>query len=135
MNTATAVLWAAGAVHVALAAMNFFLPARIQLGENLAKLTPMVRQMAIVHHAYIVAMILGFAGLCFFFPAELASGRGLGRALAAGMSIFWLGRLPIQLFVYDRELRRKNRAIDILLLAMLAFMGGALGLAAIGGLS
>ncbi len=127
-------LYAAGAVHLALAAMNFFLPSRIQLGENLARLTPMVRQMAIVHHAYIVAVIFGFAGLCFFFPAELASGRGLGRALAAGISIFWLGRLPIQLFVYDRELRRKNRAIDILLLCMLAFMGGALGLAAIGGL-
>lgn len=131
MNT---LLAAAGVTHLALAAMNFFLPARIQLGENLAKVSPLVRQMAIVHHAYIVAVLVGFAGLCFFYPNELASGRGLGRALAAGISIFWLGRIPIQLFVYDRELRRKNRGIDLLLLAMVAFMGGALGLAAIGGL-
>jgi hypothetical protein len=130
----TTLLAAAGIVHVALAAMNAFLPARIELGANLARVSPVVRQMAIVHHAYIVAVLLGFAGLCFFYPAELASGRGLGRALAAGISIFWLARLPIQLFVYDRELRRKNRAVDLLMLAMVAFMGGVLGLAAIGGL-
>ena len=134
MNAATTLLWAAGAVHLGLAAMNFFLPSRIQLGENLAKVSPMVRQMAIVHHAYIVAVLVGFALLCFYYPADLASGRGLGRALAAGISIFWLGRIPIQLFVYDRELRRKHRGIDILLLAMVSFMGGVLGLAAIGGL-
>lgn len=131
MNT---LLAAAGVVHLALAAMNGFLPARIELGANLAKVSPMVRQMAIVHHAYIVAVLLGFAGLCFFYPSELASGRGLGRALAAGISIFWLARIPIQLFVYDRDLRRKNRAIDLLMLGMVAFMGGVLGLAAIGGL-
>jgi hypothetical protein len=128
-------LAAAGVAHLALAAMNAFLPARIDLGANLAKLSPIVRQMAIVHHAYIVAVLIGFAGLCFFYPAELASGRGLGRALAAGISIFWLARLPIQLFVYDRGLRRKNRMIDLLLLGMVAFMGGVLGLAAIGGLA
>jgi hypothetical protein len=126
-------LVAAGIVHVALAVMNAFLPARIELGANLAKVSPMVRQMAIVHHAYIVAVLLGFAGLCFFFPGELASGRGLGRALAAGISIFWLARIPIQLFVYDRELRRRNRGVDLLLLAMVAFMGGVMALAAIGG--
>ena len=131
MNT---LLAAAGVVHVALAGMNFFLPARIDLRANLEKVSPMVRQMAIVHHVYIVAVLLGFAALCFFYPDELASGRGLGRSLAAGMSIFWLARIPIQLFVYDRELRRKNRAIDLLMIGMVAFMGGALGLAAIGGL-
>ena len=131
MNT---LLAAAGAVHVALAAMNFFLPARIDLASNLAKVSPIVRQMAIVHHVYIVAVLIGFAALCFFFPEDLASGRGLGRALAAGMSLFWLGRIPIQLFVYDRELRRKNRAVDLLMIAMVAFMGGSLGLAALGGL-
>jgi hypothetical protein len=130
----TALLAAAGVVHVALAAMNAFLPSRIELGANLARVSPLVRQMAIVHHAYIVAVLLGFAGLCFFYPAELASGRGLGRALAGGISIFWLTRIPVQLFVYDRALRRKHRGIDLLLLAMAAFMGGVLGVAAIGGL-
>jgi len=131
MNT---LLAAAGVVHLALAGMNFFLPARIDLRANLERVSPMVRQMAIVHHAYIVAVLVGFAGLCFFYPDELASGRGLGRALAAGISVFWLARIPIQLFFYDRELRRKNRAIDLLLIGMVTFMGGVLGLAAIGGL-
>jgi len=134
MNTATTVLWAAGAVHLALAAMNFFLPSRIQLGENLAKLTPMVRQMAIVHHAYIVGILVGFAGLCFFFPADLASGRGLGRAIAAGIALFWTVRIPIQLFFYDKEQRRLNRGVDLLLLTLVTFMAAALWIAAAGGL-
>lgn len=128
-----ALLAAAGVVHLAMAAMNAFLPGRIDLPANLARLSPFVRQMAIVHHVYIVIVVVGFAGLCLFYPAELASGRGLGRALAAGMSLFWLSRIGIQLFVYDPELRRKNRGIDLLLLAMVAFMAGALGLAALGG--
>ena len=129
-----ALLAAAGAAHLVLAGMNFFLPGRIDLPANLARLSPLVRQMAIVHHAYIVGILFAFAGLCFFFPADLASGRGLGRAIAAGIAVFWTVRIPIQLFFYDKEQRRRNRGVDVLLLALVTFMAAALGIAAAGGL-
>ena len=129
-----ALLAAAGAAHLVLAGMNFFLPGRIDLPANLARLTPLVRQMAIVHHSYIVGILVGFAGLCFFFPADLASGRGLGRAIAAGIALFWTVRIPIQLFFYDKEQRRRNRGVDLLLLALVTFMAAALWIAAAGGL-
>ncbi len=133
METMTALLWAVGAVHLLVAAMNFFLPAKIELAPNLAKVSPLVRQMVIIHHVYIVAVIFAFAGLCFFRTADLAGGHGLGRVLAAGMSLFWLARIPIQLFYYDRETRRRHPVVDAGFLLMLAFMAGVLGLAAIGG--
>lgn len=134
MDTTHALLGAVGAVHLLVAAMNFLLPAKIELAPNLAKVSPLVRQMVIVHHVYIVGVIFAFAGLCFFFAADLAGGRGLGRVLAAGMSLFWLARIPVQLFYYDTETRRRHRAVDAGFLLMLAFMAGVLGLAAIGGL-
>jgi len=134
MNTPQALLWAVGTAHLLVAAMNFFLPAKIELAPNLAKVSPLVRQMVIVHHVYIVGVIFAFAGLCFFRAADLAAGSGLGRVLAAGMSLFWLARIPIQLFYYDPETRRRHRAVDVGFLLMLAFMAGVLGLAAIGGL-
>jgi hypothetical protein len=129
-----ALLAAAGVAHLILVGMNFFLPGRIDLHANFARLTPLVRQMAIVHHAYIVGILVGFAGLCFFFPADLASGRGLGRAIAAGIALFWTVRIPIQLFIYDKEQRRLNRGVDVLLLTLVTFMAAALWIAAAGGL-
>jgi len=134
MNTTHALLWSVGAVHLVVAAMNFFLPAKIDLAPNLAKVSPLVRQMVIVHHVYIVGVIFAFAALCFFFTADLAGASRLGSLLAAGMSLFWLARIPIQLFYYDKETRRRHRAVDAGFLLMLAFMAGVLGLAAIGSL-
>jgi hypothetical protein len=134
MNTMHALLWGVGAAHLLVAAMNFFLPAKIDLALDLAKVSPLVRQMVIVHHVYIVGVIFAFAGLCFFFTADLAGASRLGSLLAAGMSLFWLARIPIQIFYYDRETRRRHRAVDSGFLLLLAFMAGVLGVAAIGGL-
>jgi hypothetical protein len=134
MDTTHLLLGSVGAAHLLVALMNFFLPAKIGLGADLAKLSPIVRQMVIVHHVYIVGVILAFAGLCFFFAPDLAGGSTLGRVLAAGMSLFWLARIPIQLFYYDPETRRRHRAVDAGFLLLIGWMAGVLGFAAIGGL-
>ena len=46
----------------------------------------------------LIYVFLGIAALCFAFPGELA-GTALGRALLAGMSLFWVGR-TIEQFVF-----------------------------------
>jgi hypothetical protein len=58
----------------------------------LAGAPPIVRQVFHVHAAYIVLVLLGFAGLCFFHAPELAAGRGLGRFVSAFLAVFWLPR-------------------------------------------
>ena len=117
-------LWLAGFVQVAIACANIFLPGKLKYHENLSRVSPIIRQIFVVHAAYIVGVVLLFAALTFGFTAELASGHGLGRFLAAAIAVFWLFRAPVQLLYYDATLRRENRWGDI------AFTAGALFLAA-----
>ena len=117
-------LWLAAFVQVAIAFANFFLPAKLKYRENLSRVAPIIRQIFVVHSVYIVGVVLLFASVTFGFAGELASGRGLGRFLAAAIALFWLFRAPVQLLYYDTTLRRQNRWGDI------AFSTGALFLAA-----
>jgi len=124
MRVLLPLLWVAGLVQVAIASANLFLPAKLKYRENLSRVSPIIRQIFVVHAVYIVGVLLLFAAVTFGFPGELASGHGLGRFLAAAIALFWFVRAPVQLLYYDAELRRENRWGDV------AFTAGALFLAA-----
>jgi hypothetical protein len=122
----------AGAVQLAILAANFAVPGKLHCRENLARVSPMIRSVFIVHWMYILMMIAMFSAICFGFAPELAGGSRLGRFLSAAMALFWLPRIPIQLFVYDRELRRNNRLGDVAILAAFSFIALVFGAAALG---
>jgi hypothetical protein len=124
-------LWIAGLIQLAMVAANIYLPRKLKYRENLAEVTPMFRQIFIVHAAYIVGVVLLFAVLTLTFGAELASGRGLGRFLAVAMCAFWLCRVPLQLLYFDSALRRANRLGDTAMTAALVFLAATYGAAAI----
>ncbi|MFY9689263.1 MAG: hypothetical protein WA369_04055 [Candidatus Acidiferrales bacterium] len=122
MTILVAALWTAGFVQIAIALANFVLPAKLKYRENLSRVAPIVRQIFVVHSGYIVGIVLLFAAITFGFAPDLASGRGLGRFLAASMAVFWLCRVPLQVFYYDAQLRRSNRAGDIAITFALLFL-------------
>ena len=124
-------LWIAGFVQLAIALANFVLPRKLNYRENLARVAPMVRQIFIVHSGYIVGIVVLFAAITFGFAPELAGGRGLGRFLAASIAVFWACRLPLQVFYYDSELRRRNRASDVAITVALLFLVVTYGAAAL----
>jgi len=125
-------LWAAGAVQLVILAANFFLPRKLRCSENLSRVSLMIRSVFVVHWIYI-ALVLGiFSALSFWFAPELAGASRLGRFLSAAIAVFWLLRLPIQLFAYDPELRRQNRLGDIIFLAAFSYLGIVFGVAALG---
>ena len=101
-------LWLAGFVQVAIACANLLLPAKLNYRENLSRV---------------------FAAVTFGFAGELASGRGLGRFLAAAIAAFWLARTPVQLLYYDVVLRRDNRSGDVALTAGALFLAVTYGAA------
>ncbi|MGH9859940.1 MAG: hypothetical protein ACRD5F_07960 [Candidatus Acidiferrales bacterium] len=125
-------IWAAGVVHLAIVAANFALPRRLQVRENAARLSPILRQVLYIHWLYIVIVLLIFAALCIFFAPELAGASPLGRFLSGAIAAFWLLRIPLQLFYYDRETRRQNRALDALYLVALIFLAGVFSASALG---
>jgi len=125
-------LWLAGAVQLAILAANFILPKKLSCRENLSRVSPMIRSVFFVHWAYIVLVLGIFASLSFWFAPELAGASRLGRFLSAAIGIFWLGRVPIQLFVYDREIRRQNRLGDSIFLLAFSYLGVIFSMAALG---
>jgi hypothetical protein len=125
-------IWAAGVVHLAIVAANFALLRRLQVRENAARLSPILRQVLYVHWLYIGIVLLIFAALCLLFAAELAGASPLGRFLSGAIAGFWLLRIPLQVFYYDRETRRKNRALDAMYLLALVFLAGVFAVAALG---
>jgi vacuolar-type H+-ATPase subunit I/STV1 len=131
MPTLASLLWTAGFVQIAISAANLYLPAKLKRGENLERVAPIIRQIFFVHSAYVVGVVLLFAGISFAFANELASGHGLGRFLAASMAVFWLVRAPVQIFYYDASLRRSNRVGDLAFIAAALFLAATYGAAAL----
>ena len=112
----------AGWLQLAVASANFFLPRKLKYGENLVRLDTIIRQVFIVHSAYIVLVLVGLAGLCLRFPQELAGASGLGRCLSGFIAVFWVLRVPIQLFYYDPALKRQNRAMHLVFTTAFVFL-------------
>ena len=125
-------LWVAGAVQVVIIAANFVLPKKLRCRENLARVSPMIREVFVIHWIYIVFVLGIFASLCFWFAPELASASRLGTFLSAFMGVFWLLRVPIQLFFYDPEIRRQNRLGDVTFLVFFSYLGIVFSVAAVG---
>jgi hypothetical protein len=121
MNGLTEVrlIWLAGAIQVGIVLVNGILPQRLAVRQKLAEVPTFLRQIVYVHWMYIVLGVGFFGSLCFGFAHELAGGSSLGRFLSAFMGAFWLLRAVLQLFYYDKDLRRANRGLDALYLASL----------------
>jgi hypothetical protein len=129
MRALLLLLWTAGFVQLAIAFANLFLPAKLNYRENLSRVSPIIRQIFVVHSVYIVGVVLLFAAISFGFAGDLASGHGLGRFLAAAIAVFWLVRAPVQLLYYDAVLRRENRWGDIAFTFLALFLAAAYGAA------
>ena len=112
----------AGFAQLAIAAANFALPKKLAYRENLRRVSPIIRQIFLVHSGYIVGILVLFAVISIRYASELASGRGIGHFLAVAMALFWLCRIPLQLLYYDESLRQEHRVGDV------AFTVGTFGL-------
>jgi hypothetical protein len=130
MHVIPRLLWLATAVQIVVAASNIFLPGILNYQENLSRVSPIIRQMFVAHLIYLVGIVLLFAAITAAFSSELTSGRGLGRCVSAAIACFWLFRLPVQFFYYDRNLRKANRLGDFAYSAAAAFLSMAYGAAA-----
>ena len=133
MNTAWMIraIWGAGAVQLGIMAANVPLPGRLRVRERLAGVPKFLRQIFYVHWIYIVIVVGLFAALCFGFARELAGASGLGRFLSGFMAGFWLLRIGLQIFYYDREMRRENWGLDRLYLGSLIVLVVIFGIAAL----
>jgi hypothetical protein len=103
----------------------------LQYREHLYLVPRILRQVFIVHSCYIVGIIVVFATVSFAFAPALTSGHGFGRFMAAAMALFWLARVPVQLFYYDPSVRCSHRLGDAAFTAAMLFVGSTYAVAAL----
>jgi len=98
-----------GLLMLALAAAHFTFPRRFNWASELRRLSPLNRQIFIVHDLFIVLMLVMMGLLSLWQTAALLEPTALGRVMLAGLTLFWAVRLFVQFFVYDASLWRGNR--------------------------
>ena len=98
----------AGALLLLLAALHPLMPKELGWKEDLSKLTPVNRQVFLVHTGFIVLMLVLMGTLAILYAEDLAASGRLARAVLGGLAIFWAARLFTQQFIYDRSLWRGN---------------------------
>ena len=91
----------AGIFHFALLPVSLSVPRLLNWRHELAALSPLSRQVVMVHGGFIAGMIVAFGALTLVFAAPMATGVEPGRTLAGLMGFFWLSRLLVQLLYLD----------------------------------
>lgn len=122
-------IYLAGILHLLIASANFFAAKRFRYRDNLSLVTPIVRDVFIVQNLYIVLILCGLAAACFAFAGELAGGSPMGRALSGFLALFWTLRIGLQLFFYDRDLRRQHPGWNALFLSAYLYLATVFALA------
>ena len=131
MNHLIPLVWIAGIVQLSDVLANVAVPAKIGSRENLARVSPIIRQVFWSHWFFIVFVLLFFSALCLFFAPFLAGSTPAARFLSAALSLFWLARTLAQLFWFDREFRRRHRAADVTFIVSSACLAGIFAMAAL----
>ncbi len=125
--SAVRLIWLAGCIHVGIVLVNVPLPGQLHVREGMESVPAFLRQIFYVHWLYIVLTVAFFGSLCFGFASELAGRSVLGRFLSCFMAGFWLLRIFLQTFYYDREVRHAHRALDVLYISSLLILTGIFG--------
>lgn len=108
-------IWLCGLHSLAFAVFHMAFWKLFRWRESLKTATVADRAILQILNLRLIYVLLGVATLCFVFTDELHA-SALGRALLAGMSLFWIGR-TIEQFVFlriDRPLVHVLTALFVL---------------------
>jgi len=92
-----------GVLLIALALVHVIFPKYFNWKEELKSISPINRQMMIVHTFFIALVVFLMGLLCLTSTTELIETK-LGKTISLGLGIFWTIRLFIQFFGYSTEL-------------------------------
>ncbi len=132
MNLLVTCLQAAGVVHLLIAAANVLVPRTLKYRENLATLSPIVRQVFVLHSVFILLVVVGFGMVCLLLAPRLAERDPLAKSVAGFMAVLWLLRFILQLFYVDPEVKRQHRLGNFAYTLAILGLGGVLSVAALG---
>jgi hypothetical protein len=112
----------AGVLQFITAAANFFLPSKLDYAGNLSKVSPVIRQIFVIHCIYIVFVLVGFGGICILFPQDLCGSSSIGKYLCAFFALFWGVRMILQFKCYDVAVKRAHPIGSIFFAGVFAYL-------------
>jgi hypothetical protein len=98
-----------GVVMAALVVVNLFVPRRFRWREEMARLSLVNRQIFQAHSFFIILMLALFSALLLTSADALLEPTRLGRAILAGLTVFWGLRMLAQWFFYSPAIWRGHR--------------------------
>ena len=114
----------AGLAQVVLAIGSLTIPKVLKWRSELAKTSPLIKQMFWVYAAYIFVINLCFGLVSMFCAGDLANGSILATILIGFIALYWISRVLIQFFYFDRKNFPSggwNRAAEVLLVVAFVF--------------
>ena len=100
MNVWEGLILVGGILHFGLLTAGSLVPFKLDFRGELKKVNSMLRELVWVYYAFIAFCIIGFGVVSVTMASTLVDGSILARAVCAFISLFWLTRLAIQLFVF-----------------------------------
>ena len=98
-----------GVLHLALLSAGALVPFKLDFRGELKKVNAMLRELVWVYYAFIAMTIVGFGVISISLASTLTSGSLLAKAVCGFISLFWITRLAIQLFVFHARDHLTNR--------------------------
>jgi hypothetical protein len=99
----------AGGLQIALALLHLAFPRRFGWKAELARLSPLNRQIFLVHTFYVCLVLVMIGSLSLCVPSALLEPTRLARLALAGFALFWAIRLLFQWTVYGSALWKGDR--------------------------
>ena len=112
MTLETAII-ISGVIHLGTLLGSAQVPRELRFREDLPKLNPLLRHWVLVAGGYIVFNIVAFGVISLVFHEDLASGGVMARVFCGYVSLFWMMRLLIQLFLFDAKPYLRNTFLRV----------------------
>lgn len=97
------ILKIAGLSQVLMALGSLCLARVLHWKEGLASMPVLLRQMFWVYSGYILFTNIALGLITLLFPADLMENRSLGAAILLYAALYWLARLVLQFFYFDKK--------------------------------
>ena len=94
-------LMLAGLLHLAITSAGLVMTLVLDWRRSLGSLGALTRHIIWTHGAFVLLTIIGFGVVSLMYPASLASGEPLARAVCGFIALFWLVRLLVGFFLFD----------------------------------
>jgi len=92
----------AGIGQITLATCSLIIPKLLNWKTELAKVQPLIKQLFWTYAAYILVINFSFGLVSVFATDELTGGSHLATLLTGFITTYWVSRVLIQFFHFDR---------------------------------